>query len=63
MHASNVINSLLLSYAFYYTFPDLYASLNIILFINCITYKVLSRGSAGLMWSVSLSDNIYKKEW
>jgi hypothetical protein len=23
----------------------------------------MSRGSAGLMWSVSLSDNIYKKEW
>jgi hypothetical protein len=25
--------------------------------------KVMSRGSAGLMWSVGLSDNIYKKEW
>jgi hypothetical protein len=23
----------------------------------------MSRGSAGLMWSVGLSDNIYKKEW
>jgi hypothetical protein len=23
----------------------------------------MSRGSARLMWSVSLSDNIYKKEW
>jgi hypothetical protein len=23
----------------------------------------MSRGSAGLMWLVGLSDNIYKKEW